>query len=108
MLLYDGSSRRARASADRLRTRLPVGYPVLALEELPAAGTLTLDAETLAGTVAWVAVDGQVHVGRRGVGRALVACGGRGALGGWAMLVPGLGTAVLALWQLGPAPVPAT
>jgi hypothetical protein len=91
VLVYDAESRAATTLARKLEPILPVGYPVLPVADLPDAGVLRLAPADVRGTVAWIQADGTRHTRRDGLARALIACGGRPALRGWAMRIPVVG-----------------
>jgi hypothetical protein len=91
VLVYDATSPSATRTATSFTDRLPVGYPVVPVADLPAAGTLRLDRSSVAGTLAWIDADGTAHLGRAGVARALIACGGRDGLRGHALALPAIG-----------------
>jgi hypothetical protein len=91
VLVYDADSRAATALAHELEPILPVGYPVVPVADLPAAGVLRIAPADVRGTIAWIQADGTRHTGRDGRARALIACGGRPALRGWAMRIPVVG-----------------
>jgi hypothetical protein len=99
LLVYDAADGRARRVADLLRPVLPTGMPVIASADLPEAGTLSLPADEVTGTVVWVDVDGSQHRGRRGLSRALIASGGAHAWWGAAIRVPLVGLVAAVLWQ---------
>jgi len=99
LLVYDADDGRARRVADLLRPVLPTGMPVVAVADLPAAGTLSLSRSDVASTVVWVDVDGSQHRGRRGLSRALIVSGGRHAWWGAAIRVPLVGLVAAVLWQ---------
>lgn len=101
MLLYDDRSKAATRIAERLQPQLPVGYPVMSWRGLPTTGTVRLERRTLGGTVVWIDADGTNHRGRAGLARALIACGGRPALVGHTMTLPGIGRAVSLAWRRG-------
>lgn len=88
MLVYDAASPAATALAHKLEPIVPVGYPVIPVADLPAAGVLQIAPNEVRGTIAWVDADGTRHHGREGLARALIACGGRPGLRGWMMRVP--------------------
>jgi hypothetical protein len=91
VLVYDADSRAATQLARKLEPILPVGYPVIPVADLPAAGVLEIPAREVRGSLAWVDADGTRHHGRQGLAHALIACGGRPGLRGWALRIPLVG-----------------
>lgn len=99
MLVYDATSSSATRQADQLRPLLPVGIPVIPMSELPDRGTLRLSPAVVAGTIAWVEVDGNVYQDHRAKGHALVTCGGKPAAWGWAIRTPVVGGVIAKAWR---------
>jgi hypothetical protein len=99
VLVYDADDSDAAAIALRLRPILPLGYPVVALADLPSPPPPGVNPASLRGTVGWLDVDGHLYTGRRAVGHALVACEGADSAVGWLMLMPVVGALALAGWR---------
>jgi hypothetical protein len=108
MLVYDAADADAVAIADRLRQRLPLGYPVLPADEVPPPVPPGLDPQAVRGTIAWLDVDGRLYTGRQAVAHALIACEGGPSVVGWLALTPLVGGVALAVWRALPKRTAAT
>jgi len=103
MLVYDRDHPAAAATAGSLQRRLPVGYLVVAAQDLPPEGTVAVTPAMVRNSWAWVDADGTRHHGRRGLARALRACGGRDAVLSALLVLPGTGRPIVARLVSGPA-----
>jgi predicted DCC family thiol-disulfide oxidoreductase YuxK len=88
MLIYDGDCGFCTESARWLEARLPLGYPVVAWQELPSLETLGLTEHDVQTAAWWIDVSGRPHRGHRAIARALVACKGAWSIAGWLLLIP--------------------
>jgi predicted DCC family thiol-disulfide oxidoreductase YuxK len=88
MLIYDGDCGFCTASARRLEAHLPLGYPVVAWQDLPSLDALGLTEHDVRTAAYWIDVTGQPQRGHRAIAGALIACKGWRALVGRLLLVP--------------------
>jgi predicted DCC family thiol-disulfide oxidoreductase YuxK len=88
LLVYDGDCRFCTDSARWFAAHLPLGYPVVAWQDLPALDPLGLTADEVRDAAWWIDVSGRPLRGHRAIAAALIACKGWWAAAGFALRMP--------------------